>query len=155
MKSTAFALAVAAASFVSTSAFADGFVCTSGDLKVKVYNQTNPNAGTRNAAVMILSDESVQQGNKTIAKFTAPQTLSNDAASYTAKVDLRYGNSNRAGEYIAGTRLGQIDTITLDVEFSYNTPVDSGDYAMGLLTVVKRNGDVTELDMDCERYLRN
>lgn len=142
----------------STAAFADGFTCTSvdGDLNVKVYNHTDASAGTRNASVMILSDATVQAGRKTIAKFDADNTLlTNSAASYEANVDLRYSDSNRAGENIGGTKLGQIDTIALDVDFTYARPVQSGDMLDGKLTITKRNGQEIRINMDCERYLKN
>ena len=142
---------------VAAPAMADGFVCTtlSGDLNVKLYNQTAPEAGTRNAAVMVLSDPAVSGGRKTIARFKSENTLSNAGSMYAAKVDLRFNDSNRAGEYIGGTRLGELKTILADIEFSYADPIAAGEETKGLLTLIKRNGAVIELDMSCERYLKN
>src|SRR3989338_1707434 len=109
MKKIIFVMAAVMAS--STAAFADGFVCETRaqDLNVKVYNNTNPELGTRTAAVMVLSDPSVSHGRKTIARFQNSNGLiSNTGAHYEAKVDLRYNDSARKGELIGGTKLGQL-----------------------------------------------
>jgi hypothetical protein len=142
----------------STSAFADGFVCESQEeaLLVKVFNKTTADAGTRNAAVMVLSDMSVAAGNKTIARFSdTNQTLVNDGASYEANVDLRFNDSGRKGELIAGTKLGMLDTIQLHVEFMYSEPKANGSHVAGHLVLVKRNGEEITIEMDCVRYLKN
>jgi hypothetical protein len=140
------------------AALADGFVCeaTDADLLVKVYNQTDASEGTRNAAVMVLSNPSIQSGRKTIARFTdANGRITNKAATYSADVDLRFSDSARKGELIAGTKLGQLDTVELAVDFSYANPVEVGTHVEGLLTLNKRNGDAIQLEMDCVRYLKN
>ncbi|MGE3974210.1 MAG: hypothetical protein AB7F59_06770 [Bdellovibrionales bacterium] len=141
----------------ASQAQADGWVCAteSEDLKVQVYNQVQPELGTRTAAVMVLSDPRVSEGRKTIARFTAGNTLSNQGASYVADVDLRRTDSSAKGELIAGTKLGFIDSITLDVAFSYSRPVAAGTIVAGDLTILKRNGRVTQLEVACKRYLKN
>lgn len=149
-------LAIAALALISSStAFADGFVCKNEDLAVKVYNHTQPEVGTRTAALMVISDRSVQAGRKTIARFQDSKgRISNKGARYTADVDLRYADSARAGENIGGTKLGELDTIELDVEFSYAQPVAAGELVSGTLTLNKRNGQVIELELECARYLK-
>ncbi len=156
MKKTMFAVIMTV--LVTVNAKADGFKCQSvdGDLNVKVYNHTDPSAGTRVASVMVLSDAAVQSGSKTIATFTEVSSLlNNSGASYDAKVDLRYKNSRRGGEYIGGTRLMFIDTISLDVDFAYNLPVPAGKQLDATLTIAKRDGELTSIEMTCERYLKN
>jgi hypothetical protein len=151
-------MAVLAVVMGSQAALADGFVCDSEEagLRVRVYNHTNPSEGTRNAAVMVLSDLSVGHGRKTIAKFTsATEKLWNTAALYEAKVDLRYSDSNRKGELVAGTKLGYIDTLALDIAFSYGAPVEAGEEMEGKLSIQKRDGSEIALDMLCSRYLKN
>jgi hypothetical protein len=141
-----------------SNAMADGFVCETldGALSVKVYNQTHADAGTRNAAVMVLSDNTIQYGRKTIAKFDADnQVLDNRGASYLADVDLRYNDSGRGGENIGGTKLAQLDAIALEIRFAYDVPVNSGEVVEGVLTLIKRNGSEISIDVDCERYLKN
>lgn len=142
----------------ATQARADGFVCETldGDLRIKLYNNTQPEEGTRNAAVMVLSDPSVQQGRKTIARFTDVNgTLANTAATYEANVDLRFADSRKKGEYLLGTRLGQLDSIIVDVQFSHGTPVRAGEELEGILIANKRNGDQIVRDLSCIRYLKN
>lgn len=142
---------------VSSAALADGFKCESLDssLLVKVYNHTQPEAGTRNAAVMILSDANVGSGNKTIAKFDGESTLVNSGARYVANVDLRFADSNRAGEYLMGTRLGELKKIKLDVDFSYAEPVEAGTEVSAKIIATKRNGVVLTEEATCVRYLKN
>lgn len=151
-------LIVIAATLISTSVLADGFRCETKDgLKIKVYNQTNPAMGTRNPAVMVLSDRDVAtSGLKTVAVLEAPKTLTSaEGTQYVGRVDLRFKNSNRKGEYLLGTRLGYIKTITLDVDFSFANPVAFGSQVNALVKVAKRNGKKYSVDATCERYLKN
>ena len=149
---------VLALSLLSLNVMADGFVCEQPEhgLKVKVYNQTQAAAGTRNSAVMVLSDATVSYGRKTIASFTVnKRTLGSNGASYMAKVDLRVLESNRSGENILGTKLGQISKIFVDMDFQYNEPVADGEEVTGSIVIVKRNGTEQAFDLNCQRYLKN
>ena len=141
----------------SFNAYADGFVCrqVDGDISVKVFNNTNPNEGTRNGAVMVISDNSVQGGRKTVARFLeVTNTLSNEGAHYIANVDLRYSDSRRQGELLFGTKLGYIDTVDLFVNFSYRFPMNRGEITEGTIVITKRNGETISEQMDCVRYLK-
>ena len=151
-------LAVLAIATVSASAHADGFVCqtTDGALNVKLYNNTDPSVGTRVGAIMIVSDPSVGAGRKTIAKFTDSNgVLSSRSSRYEANVDLRFSDSSRKGENILGTKLGQLDKIIADIDFSYDAPVAAGEEVSGSLVLVKRNGDRINAELSCTRYLKN
>jgi hypothetical protein len=151
------AIVLTAVLATALSAQADGFKCeTESGLKVQVYNHTSPEMGTRTGSTMIISDSNVQYGNKTVAKFTAEKgTLSSNNLRYTAKVDLRVSESNRKGELIAGTKLGYINKIFVDVAFSYSSPVRDGAVLPGALTVLKRDGTWVRQSAVCERYLKN
>jgi len=142
---------------VGSFAHADGFMCkTESGLSVKVFNHTNPRVGTRVAAVMVISDGAVAAGRKTIARFDETKgTLSSIGTEYTANVDLRFTDSSRRGELIAGTKLGFIDTITLKVGFNYATPVPVGTRLPAHLLIEKRNGEVITERALCLRYLKN
>lgn len=138
-------------------AHADGFRCeTESGLSIQVYNQTKAAAGTRNGAVMVVSDQSIQYGNKTIASFLAEKrTLSSQALTYVGHVDLRVTESRRKGELIAGTKLGYVDQIALTVDFTYSRPQRHGAVLAGELEVLKRDGTVITEAAICERYLKN
>lgn len=142
-----------------TSAMADGFVCENSayDIKVKVFNKVNPQDGTRNSAVMILSNPSISHGRKTIATFQADNSLlTNASATYTALVDLRFTDSSRKGELLAGSKLGNVKDIILDVDFTYARPVEDGEEMSGELVLTHRNGDEdTRVDIACTRYLKH
>jgi hypothetical protein len=154
MKKVILALTVIAA---ATAARADGFVCqTESGLNVKVYNHTDASEGTRNGAMMILSDSTVGAGNKTVATFSHVKgTLASSSANYVADVDLRFSGSNRKGELLAGTKLGEVDMIVLSVDFSYAAPVEAGVELTGELTLIKRNGQEIIEQASCQRYLKN
>ena len=142
----------------SSPAFSDGFVCSSAEenLVVKIYNKTDPEAGTRTGAIMVLSDSSVGVGNKTIAKFTDSEgNLGSRSSVYSANVDLRFNNSGRKGELIAGTKLGELKNIIVDLDFSYTRPLEAGEYVRGDMTLIKRDGDKILVYLDCARYLKN
>ena len=152
-------LIVAIVAIMATSAAqADGFNCKTldGSLAIKIYNHTDADQGTRNAAVMIISDELISEGRKTIAKFTdANETLGQSGASYVADVDHRYNDSGRKGELILGTKIAFIKTIAVDVDFNYSEPVANGKRLAADLTIVKRNGETFVESMSCKRYLKN
>jgi len=153
------AFIVIAAILASSAAKADGFVCQTveGDLNVKVYNQVQPEQGTRNAAVMIVSDPSIRAGNKTIAKFSAANgTLTSRQMMYVADVDLRFTDSSRVGELISGTKLGELTEISLNVDFAYSpaSTMAAGEETAAELKLVKRNGAVITRDVVCSRYLK-
>jgi len=147
----------AVASLASQAAMADGFICSTEDgLTIKMYNHVQPALGTRNGAVMILSDDSIQYGRKTIARFTDVKgTLSNSGASYEANVDLRFNDSGRKGELVLGTKLGELDRVYVDVAFNYAAPVSTQELVAGTITATKRNGEIIEQALECSRYLKN
>jgi hypothetical protein len=147
-----------ALTLVASQAKADGFVCetTEGDLTVKVYNHTQANDGTRNGAIMVLSNPSADAGSRTLATFTDVKSiLSNHGADYSADVDLRFHGARRDDALVAGTQLRELDTIELNVDFSYNQPVVAGEHVAGDLVLVKREGGKETLSVDCTRYLKN
>lgn len=143
---------------LSSAAFADGFKCEQydHDLNIKIFNHTDATAGTRNAAIMVLSDSSVSYGRKTIASFkSSKRKLGQNGASYLAIVDLRVSESNRSGENILGTKLGHIKEIYVDIDHKYSQPVSEGTLVDGTISIVKRNGKTSTFDITCARYLKN
>ncbi len=148
---------VAACLLSSTVAMADGFVCTSqSGLNVKVYNHVDSAEGTRKASVMVISDSSIQVGNKTIARFTdVSGTLTSSGTNYEANVDLRFKNSSRKGEAISTTKLGYVDRVYLNIGHNYLMPVAHGKTTKAYLQIAKRDGSVIEELANCTRYLKN
>lgn len=145
---------------VATTAKADGFVCESvdSDIRIKVYNQTQADEGTRSPAVMIVSDPQVGTGRKTIAKFSTEtgslSTSHHGSLKYLGDVDLRYNDMGRAGEYLMGTRLGEVDLIKLTIDFTYGDNLENGAETAGRIVVVKRDGETAVRDAVCTRYLK-
>lgn len=155
-------ITILAVMFTSTVTFADGWECyeiQKGPVVAKVYNYTNPSNGTRTASTMILSDRTVSEGRQTIATFNNWQNnLVSEGANYTAQVDKRFSNI-KDGELIPnsngeGAKLGNVETVSLEVNFQYGEQLRDGDRRKGVLTVVKRDSDYFQLDMYCYRYLK-
>ncbi|MGZ3734326.1 MAG: hypothetical protein ACXVC0_05170 [Bdellovibrionota bacterium] len=149
---------VIALATISAAAHADGFTCQTGDgsINVKIFNNTNPQVGTRVGAVMVVSDPAISDGKKTIARFTDTNgTLESRSSKYVAKVDLRFNDSSLKGRNIHGTKLGNIDTITADIDFSYAAPAAAGEEVEGTLIIERRSGSPIQVDMTCSRYLKD
>lgn len=144
----------------AANAFADGFVCdlNEDNLRIKVYNKTSPDEGTRSPAVMILSNPQVGLGRKTVATFSTANdsllTAHDHNLEYRGRVDSCLMGSNRAGEYLVGTRLGAVDTIYLTIDFVYGDNLVTGDTTPGQLVVQKRDGQLIVRDATCTRYLK-
>lgn len=158
MKATIVKAVLALSAIASFASRADGFVCENLDenVRVKVFNKVNADQGTRSAAIMVLSDPSISSGKKTTARFAADNELVNNrGAVYTAEVDLRFNDDNLKGRNFAGTKLGNVKYITLDVDFSYAQPVENGTQVDGQLIVTKRNGTADiHIPVACVRYLK-
>lgn len=140
-----------------TPALADGFRCQVANhpLSVTVYNHTQPEMGTRNAAVMILSDSSIGEGRKTIAVLRdGSGLLRNDSALYEADVDLRFSESNRKGERVAATKLGQLKSVELDVDFVFGRIIED-ESLDAVVRLNKRDGEVLSYSASCERYKKS
>ncbi len=149
-------LAIALVS-VSATAKADGFRCTSDStsLNVKIYNEVQPSAGTRNGAVMVLSNPEISFPNKTVATFTSAKgTLENSGSKYTGKVDLRVSESSRAGEFIGKTRLGMLKNVVVALSFNASKPVPAGASVLGWVTLNRRDGNKETYRLNCTRYLK-
>jgi len=139
---------------------ADGFFCRGSNtgLEYKVFNHTLASAGTRTPAAMILSSPYVISDRKTIAVFTAEnRTLSYEGhGRYVGKVDLRFSETGRKGENVAGTKLGELSSIVLDIEFSYSHQDSSLANSVNEIPAksfyVKRNGEILEESATCKRY---
>jgi hypothetical protein len=150
-------------SFLSLPALADGFLCEGKvtGIQTKLYNHTDPAVGTRTPAVLVLSNPQVQSDRKTIAVFSDQnRTLQYlGRGQYVAKVDLRYLDSGRQGENIAGTKLGELKSISLKVKFAYSHAgtqiANSVDEIPGQIYYLKRNGELIDELAVCKRYRKN
>ena len=143
--------------FGSATAFADGFVCL-GDydrFAVKVYNHTTPSAGTRNGAVMVISDTTARAGSRTVAKFTDTNLLlKNSASVYTANVDHRFSDISKDGN-IGGVDISAVKKVVLDIDFSYADPVAADVHVNGNLYLTDKTGETVSFLLNCKRYLKN
>lgn len=126
-------LLVLALGLLGQNAFASGLSCVDFDhLNVKIESKNGH-------ATAVFSDDRVQYGKKTIVvlhdvKVSVDEPSDFDV-SFTGNVDLRRSDV-RPGEYIGGTRLGELKTITV-VARTIDGKEDKGD---GYVEFTKRNG---------------
>ena len=140
--------------FTGFQAAADGFICRATDksLNVALYNSTK---APRVAEVMVVSDPTIAYGRQTVARFLRENgTLASKGSNFVGTVDPSVPDTSRGGENIAGTKLGNIKSMILTVDFSYARPVADGEELEGLLTLSKRNGGIVEVELECLRYLK-
>jgi hypothetical protein len=123
----------------SVSAQAATFVCESEDgIRIRA-----------NDSVMVVSDTSVQSGRKTIARFTEEngtltvKDLGEAGPKFIGKVDLRFNDSERAGEYLFGTRLGEIRALELYPNYTEDSDGE------GVVTIKLRNGTRRAVNLLC------
>ncbi len=81
--------------------------------------------------------------------------MGKNGASYFAFVDLRVGESSRAGENVLGSKLGNIKEIYVDINFDYSVQLLDGQITDGYMPVIKGNSRNTIHDITCIRYLNN
>jgi hypothetical protein len=159
------AIVLAAATMIAAQAHADGFSCTSesGNLKVTVYNNVNPNTGTRTPARMIVSNPNEAAGSKTAAVFNADSgTLTmgeNESAAdtdkvYVGKVDLRFSQISAKDADLLGSRLADLASVSLAVDFKFGDNLAKGEEVDALITLEKRDGGIIKEQAQCERYLK-
>ncbi len=152
---------------LSNIAAADGFKCegVNTGVTLQVYNHTQPVEGTRTPAVMVVASSLVRSPNKTIAVFKHE----NDTLAYLGnglfqgKIDLQNDESIHKGENIAGTKLGYLKAIQLQLfafygkKFSYkNADLFKNNEIMDArISYLKLTGEVLEEKAICSRYLKN
>jgi hypothetical protein len=157
MKSVILMAVLSVATIVQAKA--DGFKCegASYGTLIKVYNNTQPSKGTRNLAIMVVSDPSRDAGDRTIAIFRDSQGLvSSNGTLYSAKVDHRF-KSVQVGKEIAGMDISELYGIKLNINFNYtlDTPSTAGDFYPAVATYTDANGSKKSENMTCSRYLKN
>jgi hypothetical protein len=145
--------------FASASAFgvvaqaADGFQCQSvdGDIIIQVVLQPGiENDRLRRAATMIVSNPLVSKGHQAIARFRASESMLSSAGSvFVGHIDPRHPDTSRKGERIAGTTLGQLKTIILDIDFTHERPLHANQPLSGQAIFTKRAGQDLVQDFDC------
>lgn len=139
---------------------ADGFICEAinDNLEVRVFNHTKASVGTRNVSVMVVSDPTLNFGERTLLSLNSKQnSLVSRGAHYNASLNF---NSNEVSKEVAdkpilGIKLSEIKNIALRVNFSYAYPVKKGTIVDAILTLIDRNDNSHQSAFNCERYLKN
>ncbi len=156
------------ATLITTApAFADGFRCegVNTGIQIKIFNYTDYSMGTRTPAVMVVADPTVRSPSKTVAIFKHEnQNLSYlGNGLFEGQVDLRYSETGRKGENIAGTKLGYLKSIQVQLfsefgrKFSYEKADDfkNNEILDARYYYLKRNGEILEEKAVCKRYIKD
>ena len=123
---------------VSSVAMADGFRCQSADFRVKLYNQTRPEDGTRNPAVLVVSERDLG----TIALLNGEEivkTNGSDFVTYEGQVN--------------GKQDGRFVSVKLAVAKQAEEEGVFAGFHVAKLTV-NANGETRTAILACERYLK-
>lgn len=139
---------LASPAFAGTTTFS----CTSvdQDTQIDVTFETHEETEASSVHRMVLLDPNVRQERQHIATFYAADGVLKAAGStIVATVDLTKPESSRAGERVGGTRLGALDSIVLEIDFSYTENLNHERKFSGLVTYRKKNGDELMQDFDC------
>jgi hypothetical protein len=131
---------IALFTLVSSVAMADGFRCQNdGGLRVKLFNEIQPERGTRNPAILIVS-ERARGTLATLEGTEIEKTI--DEASVTYE-----GQTN-------GTRDGRFVYVKLEVSKKAETDGDVAGMHRAVLTVNADNSSRSDL-VYCERYRKS
>jgi len=138
MKKSVQLLTALAFGIFGTAAFADGFKCVGedSDYNVKLFNKVMPEDGTRNPAVLVISD----------AHGTLLVRRDSDISKTNRQNTVRYT--------VDGSRKLGADTAILQVRFKQGREViEEGDTRPGQLILIT-DGEKEVLELSCERYLK-
>lgn len=125
-----------------------------GDIRFEILLRLTE-TGRARALAMRLSDPSVALGRSEIALFQASErTLIFRESVITGRIDPMNPKTNRAGERVGGTRLGELSTLSLDLRWPLAEVAQrqSGRRFGGQALYVKKNGDELVQDLDCARH---
>ena len=144
------------------TAHADGFLCVARHtgLIFEIQNHESPQAGTRTPKLMTLSDP-LQPERKTSALFSDRNhtLLYQGRGNYLGRVDLRTAPPELRTNFIAGTRLQDLHSILLDIEFSYNPDsvvlANTVPEIPGKALYRRRTGEVLDEPVTCKRTLKH
>lgn len=128
-------LFIAMFSLVSSVAMADGFRCSGEGFRVKMYNQVQPELGTKNPAVLVV----FEKGAGTLATLYGEEI----EAEYSSDTLVYGGQTN-------GKLDGRFVHVNLEIE---KQPSEDGKTHAARLTVAE-NGLRRIAYLACARYLK-
>jgi hypothetical protein len=142
-------------------AHADGFDCQARNtgLLIHIVNSPNPAVGTRTPDTMVIRNPLLKPEQQEIVRFSHQnRTLTYlGRGNYLGEVDRRFIDSGRQGENIAGTKLGHLKSVLIDLEFSYAHSdielANSVKEVPGKIFYSKRTGEILEEPVMCRRFL--
>jgi hypothetical protein len=149
-----------ATTFLSSAAQAHGFVCTSLEQNTQIeIHLTGTGALTRDsqdyrpalrAKLMIVKDITLNPKRQLVAKFSSKDgLLRTKESSFIGRIDPKHPDTSNAGKRIGGTRLGLLETITVEIDYSFQEKVSQGVRLAGQVTYSKTNGDELAEDFEC------
>jgi len=134
-------------------AHADSFVCETGDqtISVKLQNHVHADYGTREAAILIVSDNTADVGGRTLITST---DISQNGPFWTANTPN--GDSETT---LGSLNLAQIQKVTLDIpSFNFNESNKDGETLEGVLYLyddVSSNSSADRIALNCTYSTKN
>ncbi len=138
------------------AAHADGFVCLSVDeaTRIDVYlSGLDTQSPEPRATKLVVSDPNRTPRYRHIATFEAEEgVLETSGTQIHGIVDLLKKGTSRAGERIGGTKLGLLAGILLDIDVTYQEPIEVGVRYSAEVAYVKHSGQELRQDFDCTLF---
>ncbi len=138
----------------SQAAKADGFVCAdeSNTYGLKIYDNVTASFGTRNPAVMVISNGSQESGAKTLATFTPAQGgLQLSGGVYVVNLNFPPAYTQTFG----GVKMSDIKELNVLINHNFNQVLAPGQKVPGSVSIVEKSGKFAVLKLVCKRYLKN
>jgi hypothetical protein len=151
-----FASALVAASCAFGSlAQAAHFACASVDGETEIHLQRVALQRAKGALIltadsMQVVDPAARQTTRLIAEFPSlGGWLAISGTKFTGILGERFSAAPLAGRYFGGTTLGQLASISLEIDLSYSKHLSAGWLYAGEAEYIKRDGQVLTEDFNC------
>ena len=132
-------LSVIMMGLMASAAFGSGFKCEGEEVRVKLFNHTNPHTGTRVPAAMVISTDA--EGTLLVRKGD----------------EIRKHNRRNTVQYVVdGNSKLAADQAILQIRFKEGREtLEEGEVASGQLILVSEESDRSVTELACERYLKS
>jgi hypothetical protein len=148
--------AVVASSIMASVASAQGFICTSLDetTQIDIYlvggGSLHEFRPAPRGKMMVVKDITLNPKRQVVATFSTKEgLLRTKDTSFIGKVDPKHPDTNSSGKRVGGTRLGQLKTITVEIDYSFQEKVSDGVRLAAQVTYNKLNGEDLAEDFEC------
>lgn len=123
-----------------------------GDVQFQILMEVRNKNESPQALGMTVTDLNVSADRSEIATFMYNDgVLNNTNGVVVGYVDLANPRTSRKGERIAGTRLGHLRSIMVDLDIDFTTRPTVGEKYSAQAVYLKKIGEELVQDLDCSR----